>query len=147
MHNPTRKNRGRAMRVTLFCEWGRHCSTLAASPKHSTARCLSPPTNTTFVECGRGGTGCVHRGVAQAQHCKSQPPPPLRRTKQTCNGGGGQRMFVVASFMQALKVAYPPPLTSLWRRTSTALNVLAYPHPNHTSCPGQKNYIRLTYFR
>ena len=55
MHNPTRKNRGRAMRVTLFCEWGRHCSTLAASPKHSTARCLSPPTNTTFVECSGGG--------------------------------------------------------------------------------------------
>ena len=115
-----------------------------------------------------GGTGCVHRGVAQARHCKShehrgkgvftvatprhgtanhQPPPPSEEPNKRVTGGGGQRMFVVASFMQALKVAYPPPLTSLWRRTSTALNVLAYPHPNHTSCPGQKKYIRLTYFR
>ena len=93
MHNPTTKNRGRAMRVTLPCEWGRHCSTVAASPKHGTARCLSSPKTTPFMEWG-GETGCVHRGVAQARHCKSPeppPPPPLRRTKHSCNGGGGDR--------------------------------------------------------
>ena len=55
---PDKKNRGRAMRVTLPCEWGRHCSTVAASPKHGTARCLSPPTNTTFVEWGGGNRLC-----------------------------------------------------------------------------------------
>ena len=58
MHNPTKKNRGRAMRVTLPCEWGRHCSTMAASPKHGTARCLSPPKNPPFVEWGGGNRLC-----------------------------------------------------------------------------------------
>jgi hypothetical protein len=117
-----------------------------------------------------GGTGCVHRGVAQARHCKSHEhrgkgvftvatprhitanhqtnhPPPLRRTKQTCNGGGGTEDVRGGVIHAGTESRLSPPLTSLWRRTSTALNVLAYPHPNHTSCPGQKNYIRLTYFR
>ena len=68
------------MRVTIPCEWGRPCSTVAASPKHCTGFRLSPPANTTFVEC-EGGTGYVHHNVAQARHCKSpetplHPPPP-----------------------------------------------------------------------
>ena len=53
-----------------------------ASPKHGTANHLNPPTppplRRTKHLCNgrRGGTGGVHRGVAQARHCKSQPPPP-----------------------------------------------------------------------
>ena len=44
--------------VTLRCEWRSNYLTVAASPKHGTARCLSPPTNTTFVECGGGNRLC-----------------------------------------------------------------------------------------
>jgi hypothetical protein len=124
--------------------------TLASPTKHSTAIHLNtppPPIRKTKHSCNRGGggTGGVHRGVAQARHCKSPtPPPPLRRTKHSCDGGG-EGVFIMGSFKQTLNVAYPP-LTKPWRRTNTALNV-PYPHPNHTSCPGNKNYIRLTYFR
>ena len=144
MHNPTKKNRGRAMRVTLPCEWGRHCSTVAASPKHGTARCLSPPTNTTFVECG-GGTGCVHRGVAQARHCKShehrgkgvftvatprhgtanhQPPPPPPPPSEEPNirvmgGGGGQGVITKSSPRHGTANHQPPPPL---RRTKQTCN-------------------------
>jgi hypothetical protein len=172
------------MRITLPRAWRRHCSTVAASPKHGTARCLSPPKNTPCVEWGGegnrlcspwrrppstalqftltlppppsekpnirvigegGGQGVFT--VASPRHGTANhqpPPPPLRRTKHSCDGGG-EGVFIMGSFKQTLNVAYPP-LTKPWRRTNTALNV-PYPHPNHTSCPGNKNYIRLTYFR
>ncbi len=79
-HNPSRNGGGEG----LFT---------VALPKHGTTRCLSPLKNPPFVEYG-GGTGGVHRGVAQARHCT----PPIPPEKPTLRGmGGGQGVFTVAS--------------------------------------------------
>ena len=69
LENPQQNMTGGESRghVTLRCEWRSNCLTVAASPKHGTARRLStppPPKNQPFVEWG--GTGGVSHGVAQA---------------------------------------------------------------------------------
>ena len=67
---------GKAGHVTLPCEWGSHCLTVAALPKHGTARRLSTTRKTHPSWNGGGGTGGVHRGVTQEQHCTSPSHPP-----------------------------------------------------------------------
>ena len=69
-----------------------------------------PPRKENTLRGMGGGTGGVHRGVAQARHCKSPiPPPPIQRTKHSCNGGGGGGGFIGGAFKQELNIAYPPP--------------------------------------
>jgi hypothetical protein len=67
---------GKAGHVTLPCEWGSHCLTVAALPKHGTARRLSTTRKTHPSWNGGGGAGGVHRGVTQEQHCTSPSHPP-----------------------------------------------------------------------
>jgi hypothetical protein len=69
---------GRAGHVTLPCEWGSKCLTVAASTKYGNARRLSTPRKTHTSWNGGGGQGGVHRGVAQERHSTSpnQPPTP-----------------------------------------------------------------------
>ena len=112
------------MRVTLPREWGRHCSTVVASPKHGTARCLSPPKNTPCVEWGGRETGCVHRGVAQARHCKSPepphtPPPSEEPNIRVMGGGGGQGVITKSSPRHGTPNHQPPPPL---RRTKQTCN-------------------------
>ena len=105
-----------------------------ASPKHGTANHLNPPTPPSppseepniRVMGGGGGQGVFTVALPRHGTANHQSPPPPRG------------VFIVASFKQALNVTYPPPLTSQWRCTSTALS-FAYPHPNNTSCPGKTN--------
>jgi hypothetical protein len=147
MHNPTKKRGGShayhspsCVEEALFNRGGvakaRHCTLPFPTKKH------------TLRGMGGGGKQVVFTLASPTKHSTAihlnTPPPPLRRTKHSCDGGG-EGVFIMGSFKQTLNVAYPP-LTKPWRRTNTALNV-PYPHPNHTSCPGNKNYIRLTYFR
>ena len=68
------------MHVTLPREWGRHCSTVSASPKHGTARCLSPPKKNTLSGMGGGGKQVVFTVASPkhgtAIHLNTSPPPP-----------------------------------------------------------------------
>ena len=148
------------MRVTIPCEWGRPCSTVAASPKHCTGFRLSPPANTTFVEC-EGGTGYVHHNVAQARHCKSPetplhpPPPPSEEPNiRVMGGGGGQGVITKSSPRHGTANHQPPPPLRRTKQTCTgvggghgvfivasfkqAQKVSYLPPPNFTVAP-QKN--------
>ena len=78
VHSDKKNDRGGGGLVTLPCEWGRHCSTVAL---HLAWRRRTHPSR------NGGGRGGVHRGVAQAWHCMS-PIPPKEPTLRGMGGGG-----------------------------------------------------------
>ena len=148
---PKKNDRWRAGRVTLPCEWGRHCSTMAshlawrrkkrkpsidggggeggftvALTKHGTTRCLSPPKIPPLVEYGVGGGQGVFTVASPKHGTAHRLPPSPRKTHALWNGGGGLGVFTVALPKHGTECRISPPLTSPWCCPSTALNG-AYP--------------------
>jgi hypothetical protein len=130
-----------------------------ALTKHGTTRCLSPRRTHPWWNMGGGGTGGVHRGVAQARHCTPPTPPlknphfvewgggwgcsPWRRPSTTLNVAYPPTNFTVALHKHGTEWRLSPPLTSPWHRASTALNV-AYPHTNQIK---NKTYLFLVIYQ
>ena len=125
---------GKAGHVTLPCEWGSHCLTVAALPKHGTARRLSTTRKTHPSWNGGGGQGVFTVASPKnstARRLATPLPPLISRKNQRCPS-------------TALHVPYPPRKThQLWNgggETGGVHRGAAQEHHCKSPIPPQKNH-------